>query len=225
MKTKFIHITDIHLVDEGLLLNGGVPTARLDACLDDISRWHPDAAFCVISGDLAEFAEVEAYQALKARLAVYPLPCFLLIGNHDDRAVFQSVFPDHPKDMNEFVQHRFEIEQGVFLFLDTTKEGRDVHEGQLCSYRLDWLKQQLAEAGDKPTYLFLHHPPFEIGIPYVDNIRLIEAEAFAKALRHGRDIRHVLTSFPSNLCSKHWPKAVPPKPDRFMAYVDTPLMQ
>ena len=77
--------------------------------------------FCVISGDLAEFAEVEAYQALKARLAVYPLPCFLLIGNHDDRTVFQSVFPDHPKDMNEFVQHRFEMEQGVFLFLDTTK--------------------------------------------------------------------------------------------------------
>ena len=106
MKTKFIHITDIHLVDEGLLLNGGVPTARLDACLDDISRWHPDAAFCVISGDLAEFAEVEAYQALKARLAVYPLPCFLLIGNHDDRAVFQSVFPDHPQAMKELAQDR-----------------------------------------------------------------------------------------------------------------------
>ena len=204
MKTKFIHITDIHLVDEGLLLNGGVPTARLDACLDDISRWHPDAAFCVISGDLAEFAEVEAYQALKARLAVYPLPCFLLIGNHDDRAVLQSVFPDHPKDMNEFVQHRFEIEQGVFLFLDTTKEGRDVHEGQLCSYRLDWLKQQLAEAGDKPTYLFLHHPPFEIGIPYVDNIRLIEAEAFAKALRYGRDIRHVFYGHVHRMTYVNW---------------------
>ena len=24
---------------------------------------------------------------------------------------------------------------------------------------------------------------------------------------------------------KHWPEAVPPKPDRFMAYVNTPFMQ
>jgi len=26
-------------------------------------------------------------------------------------------------------------------------------------------------------------------------------------------------------CSKHWPEAVPPEPDRFMAYIYTPLMK
>jgi hypothetical protein len=31
----------------------------------------------------------------------------------------------------------------------------------------------------------------------------------------------LVTSFPSNLRCKHWPEAVPPKPDRFMAYIYT----
>jgi hypothetical protein len=35
----------------------------------------------------------------------------------------------------------------------------------------------------------------------------------------------LVTSFPRNLCSKHWPEAVPPKPDRFMAYIYTPFMK
>ena len=54
---KFIHITDIHLVSGDGLLNGSVPSERLEKCLDDILKWHSDAEFCVISGDLSEFAE------------------------------------------------------------------------------------------------------------------------------------------------------------------------
>ena len=59
---KFIHISDIHLVSGDSLLNGSVPSERLEKCLDDILKWRLDAEFCVISGDLSEFAEKEAYQ-------------------------------------------------------------------------------------------------------------------------------------------------------------------
>ena len=62
---KFIHISDIHLVSQNGPLNGSVPSDRLKKCLDDIMQWHSDAKFCVISGDLSEFAEIEAYQSLK----------------------------------------------------------------------------------------------------------------------------------------------------------------
>ena len=130
---KFIHITDVHLVGDKGALNGLVPFVHLDACLNDVVQWHRDASFCVISGDLAEFAETNAYQALKMRLSSFPLPCFLMIGNHDNRTVFQSVFPKHPKDSNGYIQHRFEKNGCVFLFLDTKKEGCGVHEGQLCA--------------------------------------------------------------------------------------------
>ena len=125
------------------------------------------------------------------RLRSFPLPCFLMIGNHDNRAVFQKVFPEHPKDSNCYVQHRFEKNNCVFLFLDTKKEGHGVHEGQLCGDRLDWLKQQLIQAKDQPTFLFLHHPPFDIGVPYVDKIRLQDVEEFAATIKYGQNIRHV----------------------------------
>ena len=31
--------------------------------------------------------------------------------------------------------------------------------------------------------------------------------------------------FLRNLCSKHWPETIPPKPNCFMTYIDTPLMK
>ncbi len=188
---KFVHITDIHLGKEGEHLNGGVPSERLDACLKDITRWHPDTSFAVISGDLSEFAEESSYRFLKSRLESLPFPCFLMIGNHDERATFLSVFENHPQDQHGFIQHRHETDEKVFLFLDTTKDGANVHEGQLCTNRLEWLKVQLIDAGDKPTYLFIHHPPFDIGIPWIDEIKLVEFEDFSRTLSHGRNIKHV----------------------------------
>ena len=121
---KFIHISDIHLGSRDGLLNGSVPSERLEKCLDDILKWHSDAEFCVISGDLSEFAEKEAYQSLKYRVQEFPIPFFLMIGNHDDRDLFQTVFPDNPCDQNNFVQTSFETNEGVFLFLDTKKKGK-----------------------------------------------------------------------------------------------------
>ncbi len=201
---KFIHLTDLHLVPPGANLIGGVPSDRFERCLQDIDAWHSDAAFCVISGDLAEFAQVEAYELLKTRLAEFNLPYFLLIGNHDDRQVFQSVFPDHPQDDNGFVQHSHVTDDGIFLFLDTTKDGTGVHEGQLCAARLNWLKEQLIEAGDTPVYMFMHHPPFDIGIGHLDAIKLIQHEAFAEVLRHGRNIRHIFYGHVHRMTYVNW---------------------
>ena len=62
---KFIHISDIHLVSGDGPLNGCVPSDRLNKCIQDITKWHGDAKFCVISGDLSEYAEKGAYQSLK----------------------------------------------------------------------------------------------------------------------------------------------------------------
>ena len=188
---KFIHISDIHLVSKDGPLNGSFPSERLEKCLDDILKWHADAEFCVISGDLSEFAEKEAYQSLKNKLQEFPIPFFLMIGNHDDRDLFQTVFPDNQSDQNNFVQTSIETREAIFLFLDTKKQGENVHDGELCEKRLAWLKRQLIDAGAKQTYLFMHHPPFEIGIPYMDKIRLFGAEQFLSTLVNGENIRHI----------------------------------
>ena len=201
---KIVQISDIHLGAPGEEINGCHPSERLLSCFEDIVSWHSDAEFCVITGDLTEFAEPVAYEFLKSTLKDFPLPCYLLLGNHDDRTVFQSVFDDYFQDENGYVQYSLKTKNGVFLFLDTTKEGTDAHEGQLCSQRLKWLKDALINAGDEPIYIFMHHPPFNIGVHYVDKIKLVEVEDFAETLKHGQNIKHIFFGHVHRMTSVSW---------------------
>ena len=153
---------------------------------------------------MSEFAEKGAYQSLKKKLLEFQIPCFLMIGNHDDRDLFQSVFTNNPCDENKFVQSSFETDEGVFIFLDTKKHGKNVHDGELCENRLDWLKKQLINSGNKPTYLFMHHPPFDIGIPYMDNIRLFGSDQFLSTLSHGKNIQHIFYGHVHRLTFVKW---------------------
>lgn len=186
---KFIHITDPHLVAPFETLWGLKPIDRLDACLKDIETHHGDAEFCVISGDLADRGEREAYNALRKRLESFPIKTFLMIGNHDDRGAFIKTFADRPLDPNGFVQFEHQCQGGVFLFLDTCKEKSSA--GELCAQRRAWLTTRLEQAHSAPVYIFMHHPPFDIEIPYMDRIKLEDPEGFATLLGDTANVRHI----------------------------------
>lgn len=186
---KFIQVTDPHLVPRGERLFALDPVARLEACVADIGRVHGDAAFCVVTGDLADRGEVAAYRAFRESFAALAMPCVYLMGNHDDRANFLSVFPEAALDENGYVQSVIDRDEGVFLFLDTLEAG--VVGGVYCARRLAWLRARLDEAAGRPVHLFMHHPPFDIGMPALDRIRLQDPEAFHEVLAAQGDIRHL----------------------------------
>ena len=97
-------------------------------------------------------------------------------------------FPDHPRDENGFVQSSRRTGEGLFLFLDTLKgEGS---AGAFCEQRQAWLKDELASAGNDPVWIFMHHPPMDIGIPYMDRIKLEDHVAFAEIIS-GSNVRHI----------------------------------
>ena len=50
--------------------------------------------------------------------------------------------------------------------LDTIIPGKP--GGEMCTDRLAWLDQQLCREPDKPTLLFMHHPPINTGIQHMD---------------------------------------------------------
>ena len=186
---KFVHVTDLHLVDPFEELWGLNPYKRLDACLSDIETYHGDAEFCVISGDLADRGEREAYVALRKRLEAFAIPTYLMIGNHDDRPAFVKAFPEAYLDERGFVQFERHAGGAVFLFLDTFKgEGS---AGAYCEGRREWLKARLEAAGDTPVVIFMHHPPFDIEIPYMDRIKLEDPDLFEEALGRKERIRHI----------------------------------
>jgi len=186
---KFIQITDFHLVPPGKELFGLKPTERVSQCLADITRWHADADFCVITGDLTHDADPAAYAWLANQLASFPLRTFIIPGNHDERAALIEAFPHIERDANGFIQYSHKTDTGTFLFLDTLKGSGS--EGAYCSERRAWLKDQLALAKGEPVWIFMHHPPFDVGIPYMDRIKLEEPGEFSDILASHSDIRHI----------------------------------
>ena len=197
---KLIHLTDLHLMPPGEMLWGLDPFARFDAALTDIAAHHADADLCVITGDLTEKGDVAAYQMLKERLARFPLETHLLLGNHDDRAHYLKVFGGAAESGH--AQHAITREDCHLLFLDTLK-GPPSSAGLYDAPRRKWLQARLADAGGAPVYLFMHHPPFDIGHALMDLIKLDDAEEFT-ALLKGHDIRHIFFGHAHRTISGSW---------------------
>ena len=187
---KIIQITDTHLMPRGSSLHKLNPCERLDACIENIIKYHSDAEFCVITGDLADRGDIQAYHDFRDIIQHLPMPCHPLMGNHDHRQVFCEVFPNVPRDEHGFVQHVLETPSGRFLMLDTLEH--DANWGSYCDKRGKWLSNQLSSSGNVPVYLFMHHPPFEIGIPVLDNINLRkDSQRIHKILSNYTNIRHI----------------------------------
>ena len=160
---KLIQFTDTHFIPPGKTLYGRDPSIALERCIADINQQHDDADLCVVTGDLTHWGEPEAFEHLKEHLSALKIPWRLLVGNHDVRDEFVKWFPDQVLDENGFVQSTEDYAPGRFIFLDTNEPGR--HEGWYCETRLAWLDAQLKNTGEQDVFLFMHHPPFDIGIP------------------------------------------------------------
>ncbi len=169
---KIIQITDTHLVRPGETIYGLDPAARLRAIVDDILLCHADADLVVVTGDMTDRGEREAFRLFRDEISRLPMPVRLLLGNHDDRRAFRDVFQDHPVDPNGFVQSVMDLPGGIgrFVFLDTNEAGWS--GGRLCPARLAWLEARLEEAPDKPVTVFMHHPPADLGVTHFEKINL-----------------------------------------------------
>lgn len=187
---KHIHLTDTHLVEAGRALYGIDPAWRLRQAIDSINREHPDAGFAIITGDLAHWGEPAAYQALREELAALTIPVRLLIGNHDDRSHFVNAFPEVPTIEGGYVQYAFNDGAMRHVVLDSNEPG--VSWGVFCETRARWLADELAASGSQPVNLYIHHPPFPVGIGAMDRISLREPGPLREAITpHLRRIRHL----------------------------------
>lgn len=185
---KIIQISDLHLIRPGALLYGQDPLAHLHDALADIATQYADAELLVLSGDLSDNGDPAAYQALRDALADMPMPCQLMLGNHDLRDNFAAIFPG-ALDGDGFAQASRATPHGQLIFLDTLEHEHT--EGHLCQRRQAWLAAELDAARDAPVYLFTHHPPFRIGMPMIDAVGLHDADVLHALCRSHGDVRHI----------------------------------
>lgn len=187
---KIIQLTDTHLMPSGILVQGVDPERQLRAAVADIIDKHADADLGVITGDLCNNGDSEAYALLKEILAPVPFEMRLMLGNHDGRPEFLTAFPDHPRDDNDFIQSTLDTRCGRLLFLDSHERG--FIGGTYCDRRMSWLDSALAGAGDAPVTVFIHHPPMDCGIAHFDRIGMHDDGRLMRRLAaHAPGVRHI----------------------------------
>jgi len=200
---KVIQVTDTHLNSNKADLYGLNPYKNLEACVNSINKLHSDSELCIITGDLTNNGDREAYKAFREILQKLKISYCPLIGNHDQREVFSNIFPEVLLDDNGFVQQSIKIPFGYIILLDTVEKDNDW--GSFCIKRKNWLEDQLESTGNEPVYLFMHHPPFNIGIPALDRINIKKgSNLFEKIVKRYPNIKHIFFGHVHRIVSGSW---------------------
>ncbi|MFI5529536.1 metallophosphoesterase [Kitasatospora sp. NPDC051853] len=145
-------------------------TAYLDALPYDL-----DAV--LVSGDVADHGSPAEYREARELLSTRH-PLLLLPGNHDERTAFRSVLlGEGPGGTDTGPVNRLHVtERFAVALCDSTRPGRD--DGLLGEETLEWLDGALGSV-EVPVFVAFHHPPVELGIPYLDGLRQFGAERLA----------------------------------------------
>lgn len=190
--TLIAQISDLHVQAAGALAYGVVDTnALVKAAIAHLNQLAPQPDLVVATGDLVQQGTLANYQQLKALLADLRAPIYLMPGNHDQGANLRQVFADHAylasdRDHLSYVVDDYPIR---LIMLDNTLPGEK--SGRLDHQRLAWLEAQLAAAPEAPTLIFMHHPPFATGIPWMDRRRLEGREALAALIAQHPQVERV----------------------------------
>ncbi|REJ06122.1 phosphodiesterase [Microbacterium bovistercoris] len=188
-----IHLSDPHFLAGGARHAGGADSdANLARTLQAVRRVHPAPSAIVVTGDLTDFGEPDAYRRLRAALepvaAELGCPIVWVAGNHDERPALRAELLD-AEATEEPVTGVWDLDGLRLIALDSSVPGW--HHGDLDGAQLDWLAGQLRTPAPHGTLLALHHPPLPSHLPLFDILELRHQDEFADVVR-GTDVRGIL---------------------------------
>ncbi|MGR3290279.1 MAG: phosphodiesterase, partial [Paracoccaceae bacterium] len=93
-------------------------------------------------------------------------------------------------DDDGFLQYDLQTKVGRFLVLDTLIPG---DAGRLGEKRLGWLRGRLEAAKEtqQDVFIFMHHVPFDIGMPWLDRIKMENGDDLWSVLADFDRVRHL----------------------------------
>jgi Icc protein len=194
---KLIGVGDPHIGIESNESQSVDAAHHLVQLVEHINAHHADAAYCLFIGDMTNEGELEEYERFKKLIEPSRVPLLLMIGNHDNRENFQTIFPQAYRDKNSFVQFIVDLGSDYRLIaLDSLKAPPYIrperHVGFLCPERLAFLKDSLKAAGERDVIIAMHHHPFRIGLLGVDALRLENENAFMELIGHFPNVKMLL---------------------------------
>lgn len=182
-------ITDAHVGPEGELFYGRLDTgAALARAVAALNALTPRPDIVLFTGDLADRGTPAEYDYIRRLLAPLKMPLAVIPGNHDRRKAMRAAFAEILPETG-FLHQVIEEFPLRLIGLDTLDES-EFSLGLICAERRDWLDRQLSAAPDRPTVVFMHHPPFLTGIGHMDPINCAGGGALEAVIaRHPQVIR------------------------------------
>ena len=120
----------------------------------------------------------------------------IIPGNHDQKETMASVFSDHRYlserihgTSDSYLCYCIEDFPVRLIGIDTVTPGN--HDGGIGPARLNWLDLKLKEKPDKPTIIFMHHPPFPSGIGHMDKAPFRHREEFRALISRNPQVERV----------------------------------
>jgi 3',5'-cyclic AMP phosphodiesterase CpdA len=155
-----IQISDTHLSLD--VEQGCQRSADLRRTVAAINALVPQPSAVIHTGDLANRGKPGEYAEARRLLEPLRAPLYVVPGNRDDRDALRSLFVKQPclHPHPSFVQ--FSVEDHPVRLLGLDSQSTRSQKGSYCDARHAALVQALARETDKPTAVFVHHPPFDI---------------------------------------------------------------
>ncbi|MFF4784995.1 MULTISPECIES: metallophosphoesterase family protein [Streptomyces] len=199
---RILQLSDTHVERTDAPNRNGVnATESLRLMLAEL-RHLRDVDAVVVTGDIADAGEVEAYTAVRELVGEFArprnAPVFYTTGNHDEREAFGKVLGSGHAEP-ECVLETAAAERAAvstvgghrFVTLDSLVPGKVY--GRISPAQLDWLRQVLSTPAEHGTVLAFHHPPISLALSVTQQVfGLLDPGELAAAIR-GSDVRVILT--------------------------------
>lgn len=182
---RLAQISDTHIRTD----DDGAAVGNLRRALAQARDYRADVI--LLTGDLANDERADEYAVLAEAIAHPPAPLYLMPGNHDDRALIRSTFPQHaylPREGHlSYAIEQFPVR---IVCVDQIVPG-ETH-GELTKAHAKWLDRTLAKKRGKPTIVALHHPPFPTYDVLFDTIGLRDSALFVSVISHHKQVARVI---------------------------------
>jgi len=186
---RLVQFTDTHLVgDRGARLRDVATQPSLEACVARAAARHLPADAILVTGDVAH-DDPGGYSALARILGPLDTPVRVIPGNHDVPAEMRRHLDGTPSFT---IAGDLRVGAWTVVLLETWMEGSVDGEGRLGDAELARLDRTLAENRGRPVLVCLHHPPLPMDDPGLDELGLLDADAFHAVLARHDNVRGVL---------------------------------